>query len=426
MDTKAVDAIEQWCSVPGFTALVASCPPSDSMLFPTNTEMIPFTRAINSTVSTVMLDDFSAEYEIVLEGFRSLKKLVIRYSVLKKFPRLPESLRELRIEYVNDLTMSDMDHGIILPTRLCSLQWLGNLSCFTLPKILNIDKLLSLTDVSVEIDPFQFNYLCDEEVYDLEDFVTRNFLRFSNTCTIDQLQQFVSQLPSDLERLKINIYGCIRSNLDNYSAYCDDELSFEHFTRLDYLELKCFTNGNPFNVSVFPGVEHLSFRSPSLLNGYFAQGIRSLEVNLESYEESVSHFLSHFISKLTSLVSLSINIDLYTSADIRSLPSQLCSLRIAFTEQDNWKFDTSYVNPCFWGDRYGCIVLDTFPVHFNHLHLWLSGYELHDIIVDDCKGETIYSMMDRISVSRYGPNWIEYSHFDCDEESFGIESLYAS
>ncbi|GMG40641.1 unnamed protein product [Ambrosiozyma monospora] len=75
MDTKAVDAIEQWCSVPGFTALVAACRTPYSMLFPTNTEMIPFTRAINSTVSTVMLDDFSAEYEIVLEGFRSLKTL---------------------------------------------------------------------------------------------------------------------------------------------------------------------------------------------------------------------------------------------------------------------------------------------------------------------------------------------------------------
>ncbi|GMG37936.1 unnamed protein product [Ambrosiozyma monospora] len=325
INTREVDMIEQWCSVSGIRALTA---PAHSRPSLSNTPKIYFTRAINSTVSTLLLQKFSTEYEIVLDRFSSLKKLEIANSVLKKFPSLPESLRELTIEYVNDLTMSDMDHGIILPTRLCSLIWHGNLSCFTLPKILNIDKLLSLKDVSIRISPLEVSDEFDGSLYDLNHHVTKEFLRITNTCTIDQLQQFVSQLPSDLEILKINIDGYIRPNLNNYSSCSPDEISFKHFTKLDRLELKCFNNSNPFNVSAFPGVESLNFLSPPVLSGSFAQGIRSLEVDLESYGETVSHFLSHFISKLTSLVCLSIVIIDNRVADIRTLPSQLCSFRI--------------------------------------------------------------------------------------------------
>ncbi|GME85863.1 unnamed protein product [Ambrosiozyma monospora] len=249
-----IGRIEQWCSVSGLTGFRAFNYDSYeiSTLFLTNTEMIPFIRAINSTVSSVQLSCFSAEYEIVLDGFRSLKQLSIRFSVLNKFPRLPESLRELEIECVNDLTVSDIEHGIILPTRLCSLIWLSKLACFTLPKILNIDKLPYLKDVSVEISPFLYVFKAAEEEYDMEeylvegfngegycakDYVTRDFVRLTNTCTaIDQLQQFVSQLPSELEILKINIEGCLRPNLDYHSACCPDKLSFKRFTNLDYLE----------------------------------------------------------------------------------------------------------------------------------------------------------------------------------------------
>ncbi|GME85790.1 unnamed protein product [Ambrosiozyma monospora] len=157
-NTKEADRIEQWCSVSGITALHLF---SNSMPLLTDTEMITFTRTLSSTVSTMVLRNFSAEYEIVLDGFRSLKGLEISDSVLNKFPSLPESLRKLSIKYVNDLTMSDVDHGITLPTGLCSLEWHGNLGCFTLPKILNIDKLLDLKNVSVVIDPFQSNNLYD-------------------------------------------------------------------------------------------------------------------------------------------------------------------------------------------------------------------------------------------------------------------------
>ncbi|GME85853.1 unnamed protein product [Ambrosiozyma monospora] len=424
-DIKEIDRIEQWCSVSGLRSFKARRY-GNLMPFLTNTEMIPFTRAISSTVSRVQLKSFTAEYEIVLDGFHSLKELSIRFSVLNKFPRLPESLRELKIEYVNVLTRSDIDHGIILPTRLCSLIWHGNLACFTLPKILNIDKLLYLKYVSVEISPFEYIDRVGEEGYDLKDYVTRDFLRLTNACTIDQLQQFVSQLPSDLEILKINIFGCIRPNLDDYCACCHDKLSFKRFTNLDELEVDCFSNGNPFNVSVFPAVEHLTFISPRVLTGCFAQGIRSLEVFLNTYGESVSYFLSHFISKLTSLVCLSIVVDQGTPADIREIASssQLCSFKITFIRflTSDSEREKSRPNE----DLHGCVILGTFPVQLNCLRLYFSWDKFHHIIVDDYKGETISSMEKRVCVLRGRAKWIQHSHFDCDEESFGIESLYVN
>ncbi|GME85754.1 unnamed protein product [Ambrosiozyma monospora] len=420
---EEIDRAEQWCSVSGLTSFKARTFETP-MSFLTNTETIPFIRAINSTVSRVQLKCFSPKYEIVLDGFRSLKQLSIRFSVLNKFPRLPESLRELEIEYVNDLTMSDMDHGITLPTRLCSLIWHGNLACFTLPKILNIDKLLYLKDVSVEISPFEYIDLVGEEGYDVDDYVTSEFLRVTNTCTIEQLQQFVSQLPSDLEILKINIYGCIRPNMDNYYAYCPDELSFKRFTNLNYLEFRCYSNDNPFNVSVFPAVTDLNFISHPVLTGCFAQGIRSLVVNLETYAESVSYFLSHFISKLTSLVDLFMDIHKTASADIRGveLPSKLCFFKIAF----NLNYWCLNCEDPYYEDRKGCVILDTLPVQLSCLELDTVDGIQYDVIVDDCKGESISSIAKRIRFSKWLSHWIQYSHFDCDEESFGLESLYAS
>ncbi|GMG41976.1 unnamed protein product [Ambrosiozyma monospora] len=112
-----VDKLEQWCSIPGIVVVELNPYETGAIPFVTNTEMIPFIRAISSTVEAVYLSKLSAEYEIVLDGFRTLKKLSIADSILNKFPSLPESLRELRILCVIDLAMSDMDHGIILPTR---------------------------------------------------------------------------------------------------------------------------------------------------------------------------------------------------------------------------------------------------------------------------------------------------------------------
>ncbi|GMG27271.1 unnamed protein product [Ambrosiozyma monospora] len=418
-----VDKLEQWCSISGIVGLRFSPYGHGVIPFFTNTGMIPFIRAISSTIQTVDLSWLSAEYEIVLDGFHTLKKLDIGYSILNKFPSLPESLRELEIEYINDLTNSDMDHGIILPTRLRSLEWHGNLSCFTLPKILNINKLLYLKDVSIEIDPFKFIDICCEKGYERKDSVTMKFLRLTNTCTVDQLQKFVSQLPSELEILKIDIYGYVQPNLDNYPACCPDKLQFKHFTNLYYLKFSCFNNGL-FDVSGFPDVEHLSFRSPPVLTGCFAQGIRSLDVQLEAYGESLSYFLSHFISKLTSLVHLSIDINRNTSTDIRevALPSQLCFLKIVFSGTYWWRLDSENLKP--HGKVH--VILDTVPVQLNYFELGARFHVHYYIIVDDCKGESISSMAKRICVSGGVPHWIQYSYFDSDEESFGLESLYAS
>ncbi|GME70435.1 unnamed protein product [Ambrosiozyma monospora] len=421
-NAKEVDKIVKWCSVIGVTTIDAR---ANSTPFSTNTEMIPFTGATNSTVSSMVLDKFSTEYGIILDGFPSLKKLKFSHSTLNKFPSLPESLRELKITFVDDLAKSDIDHGIILPTRLLSLTWFGNICCFNLPKILNIDKLHDLKSVWVRIDPFEFSKKDNGNVF----FHTLNpkkkdFLRAANTCTIDELQQFLSQLPSDLETLKIDIDGYIRVNSDTYSACCPDKLSFKNFTRLISLEVDCLNPDKSFNVSCFPVVEHLKFNSSPVLAGRFAQGIRSLDINLKAYEESLSHFLSHFISELTNLVYLSVRFDLHESIDIRNLtlPSHICSFIITFKEFEHYdRYDPPAEYPK--NKRSGYVILDAIPSQLNYFGLMLDV--LHDVIVDDCKGETISSITEKISV-RYGKaNWIQYSHeFAHDEESFGIESLY--
>ncbi|GME78405.1 unnamed protein product [Ambrosiozyma monospora] len=163
-----------------------------------------------------------------------------------------------------------MDHGIILPTGLCSLTWHNNIYCFTLPKILNIGEILDLKTVSVQIDPFKFNDSCDGVVLDYhDDPINKKFLQISNTCTIGQLQQFVSQLPTDLEILKININGYIRHNLDSYSTCCPAELSFKRFANLDCFEMDCLNNVKILTSPLFlvPNVSnslHLRFSNDAL------------------------------------------------------------------------------------------------------------------------------------------------------------------
>ncbi|GMG39506.1 unnamed protein product [Ambrosiozyma monospora] len=241
----------------------------------------------------------------------------------------------------------------LAPTSIhpCAISNIRN--CFTLPKILNIDKLLYLKDVTVEICPFEYITGVGYEGYevdlygeedDVEDYVTRDFLRLTNACTtIDQLQQFVSQLPSDLEILKIGIYGFVRPKLDNYYACYPDKLSFKK-------------------------------KKNALQTWNILSGIRSLDVNLETYGESVSYFFSHFISKLTSLLDLSIEIDLHLVMMI-------------------------------FGRLYGCSSLG---VKFMILYLMTTNWR-----------EQISSMQKRVCVAQAGYSKVGsiYSHFDCDEES---------
>ncbi|GME71600.1 unnamed protein product [Ambrosiozyma monospora] len=71
------------------------------------------------------------------------------------------------------------------------------------------------------------------------------------------------------------------------------------------------------------------------------------------------------------------------------------------------------------------MILDTLPIHLNCFQLALDEVQL-DFVVDDCKGESISSIAKRVLVSESEVSWIQYSHFDPDEESFGFESLYVS
>ncbi|GME78406.1 unnamed protein product [Ambrosiozyma monospora] len=82
-NTKESNSIQQWCSAFGITTLKARAKPKP---FLTNTELIPFARSINSDISAVVIDNFSTEYEIILDGFGFLNKLEIENSIMCKFP----------------------------------------------------------------------------------------------------------------------------------------------------------------------------------------------------------------------------------------------------------------------------------------------------------------------------------------------------
>ncbi|GME84024.1 unnamed protein product [Ambrosiozyma monospora] len=157
MDTKKVDKIGQWCSVSGIIEIHAIAKSNTSF---TNSEPISFPNAINSTVSTVYLGSLSTKYEKLLDGFSSLKTLRLYNMSMNKFPSLTESLRELTICSVKVLTISD---GIILPPQLCCLYLYGNMSCFTLPVIINVEELVDLKTVFVNIDPLKFSDRYDED-----------------------------------------------------------------------------------------------------------------------------------------------------------------------------------------------------------------------------------------------------------------------
>ncbi|GMF05891.1 unnamed protein product [Ambrosiozyma monospora] len=190
----------------------------------------------------------------------------------------------------------------------------------------------------------------------------------------------MSQLPSDLKKLSIDIDGYIRPNLDTFSACSTDKLSFKHFTNLRSLTLNCLNNKNSYNVSIFPGGDSLIFASTSVLSGCFAQGLRSLDINLRPYGESLSYLLNHSISNLTTLVFLSIDINIQASGDLRNItfPHRLSYFAIKFhdsCESKNWR-----------------VLLDTLPIHLNYFALKLNFFKSQDIFVDDCKGESISSM----------------------------------
>ncbi|GME75448.1 unnamed protein product [Ambrosiozyma monospora] len=422
-NTKDIHSIKQWCSASGICDLNLN---AKSTPFPQNPETISFIKMSNSTVSTMTLKNFSTEYMLYLDGFSSLRELEIRDSAMNKFPSLPESLRDLKIVFVSEPTMSNVDHCIVLPPRLCVLSLCGNRRFLTLPVVLNIDELHDLKKVSVHIYPLQLDNECDELLYDLKDSVTRNFLRVSNTCTIDQLQRFLFQLPSDLKNLSIVFgdsgSGYIEDELNNNTSICSfDTLSLGHFENLEHLEIEGFNNNTLFNASILPAAQYLEFTAPRILTGCFTHGIRFLYVDLQSCEESLTHFLDHFISKLASLVFLSVSVDSFMSADLRNVifPHQLCSLQIEFYSSLSSVVDTDPNR-----ERLGSIVLDNLPVQLNILELRLRGRQ--DIIVDDSKGERISCIAKRIAISDGEANWIQYSRFEGEEESFGIEILYAS
>ncbi|GMF02859.1 unnamed protein product [Ambrosiozyma monospora] len=121
-------------------------------------------------------------------------------------------------------------HVIVkLPVHLHSLELCGQ-PWSTLLAIVNVDQLHDLEHVAVRISSWSRG-IAQRDLLPVPGYV----------CTIQQLQNFVSQLPADLRSLSLYVKGSIYkargsgSGMDGYSACSLDELSFKHFTNLERL-----------------------------------------------------------------------------------------------------------------------------------------------------------------------------------------------
>ncbi|GME77708.1 unnamed protein product [Ambrosiozyma monospora] len=409
--TEEADNLEKWCRVSGLNHL---------SLHTSEDDISPVIHIPKSTIRSLILSYFSVHHKISFDISINLKQLLLFQCDLNQifFSNLPESLKEIEIEACNYNTSSGSDNSIHLPLQLRSLKLIGNLGTFTLPTIFNIDQLCHLKKVSIQIYTI---YIEDDSasswIYDLNDSTTKEFLQISNNFALPQVQAFVDQLPNDLESLEIRTDGYFRTKPENYiNICCPDALSFEHFTNLKAFIFNCPNNTGSFNVSTFPSVDVLKYDAPEHLNGCFSEGILNLHLDLTSYEEPLCHFLNTFVSKMTNLVSLYLVTVSCHSIDFREVkfPSRLGS----FTSEYNFP----YFDPEESSQVPGYIVLDGVPNLMSYFALKL--FYGQTIVVDDCKGETIESMKDRLYVDRHLKcNWVQYSHFQ-DTEDYFFDWLY--
>ncbi|GME72961.1 unnamed protein product [Ambrosiozyma monospora] len=212
-------------------------------------------------------------------------------------------------------------------------------------------------------------------------------------CSREQLQELISQLPACLKKLSIE--DCQKFGKSKFVDCCPDKLAFEHFKHLESLRISCPYITQCFDVSIIPVVDSLDFDGFPLFIGCFPSGIKSIKVNLTRYKLSLSYFLNHFISKLSSLMSFSVIIN--APADIRNVkfPAQLFSLEIIIRRSTN----TSHNEPLKTDpskNQFGRLVLSCLPSSLAYFTLHVI--EKQEVVVDDCQGETIYSMKQRIHV----------------------------
>ncbi|GME76831.1 unnamed protein product [Ambrosiozyma monospora] len=292
--------------------------------------------------------------ELIFHNLSSLKHLTLFGGTINAdtIARFPETLEELSFDFVES-PGTEFTDGIRMPVHLRSL-WLHiNPEHTGLPAIVNVDQLVYLENV-----------MCQPKCIHL-----------------NQLQNFISQLPSDLNSLDINNEGYLRGDLDGYDLCCPDKLSLDHFTNLTRLNFDCLNNSKSFNVSIFPeSLETLDFTSSKLLTGFFPSKLDRLIINLFSYGESLEVFLSS-ITNLTNLTILKIEKAGYQREfDFGGVefPAQLNTIHLdlGFPDEDN--VPTNMWQPFF--------VFGRFPLALTYFHLRVFSCT---IIVDGSTGETV-------------------------------------
>ncbi|GMG55542.1 unnamed protein product [Ambrosiozyma monospora] len=375
------------------------------------------TSAVFSTycISTLELNFIPSSSKFIFQNLSSLKHLCLFNCQLNlhAIENISDTLEELVFDCV-EITEPGVSHGIQVPVHLRTLSLYGNPDFYTLPVILNIDQLHSLREVSVTIDPASVSL---NSIYlNKLDGVTEEFLKITNAFTLTQLQVFISKLPSTLSALTIINKAYLRVDMDNYDFCCPDELTFEHFEKLNTLKFDCLNQSGFFNLSIFPkSLETLDFTTSNaqILSGSFPLALRTLNIYLSSYDGTLSTFFKS-ITNLTNLATLRIEIPDYLSVDFRdiSFPVQLCSF--------NLKFDYPNVNssnPTQVGATY--IVLDCIPSSLNYFGL---GLVEHTIVIDGSKGESIDSIRKKLSViGTSDSTWIQYTRFQ--EETSILDSI---
>ncbi|GME74622.1 unnamed protein product [Ambrosiozyma monospora] len=404
LSVEEVDTLETKCRAPGLNHLSFHGLECDEC------DMI---KISNSTIRSIHIDSFSLDH-LSIDKPISLRELHVCRCDLNQslFSNLPESMQEILIADCTYNPTSVLDSGIHLPLQLCSLELHCMPPFLNELKIGNIDQLRHLKKVSITIFATPIVSRADD--------ITLERLRVSNSFALSEVQSFIDQLPNDLESLQIKADGRFRTDPDNCTICLSDAISFEKFTSLKVLKFYWSESTGSFDVSKFPSVDHLECAALEHLNGCFSEGILNLGIDLTSYEETLEHFLNTFVSNMTNLVSLDVITPACNSIDFRKVtfPCGFCSFKLYFPDRrSSLDIDLEEVPPV-------SIVLDSIPSSLNYFKLDMRHRQPMVLVVDDCKGETIASMKNRLCFHRNTKyDWVQYSHFD-ETEAYFIDRLY--
>ncbi|GMG44486.1 unnamed protein product [Ambrosiozyma monospora] len=369
-----------------------------------NDELLTTSNQIsNCDITCLSLYDVKSLSELSFFNLPNLRHLDLFKCSLNShaFAKLPETLTKL---YLNDsiFLQTNIEHGTHFPTGLTSLTIYGSL-----PHILNINQLIDLNEVVLSIDSSQIK-MCSIEIPIFHNQRNDQVTVLQNIS--DQLHVFVSRLPNHLRTIRIEYFDWTESN----GAV---NLPLRNFTSLRDLYLN--VSEPSIDVSMIPDLEHLKLVARKLLRGNFPLSIRSLDINLTKYNESLTHFCNEFIHPLQNLLKLKILAATQSSASVDfkkvKFPDYLYSFKLNYIDQslDYTTNVSKYQLVLLY------VVLDGIPPPLNCFFLYSNVRCV--VVIDDRKGESIESMKKMICTPH--GSWFQYSSSEKEKDS-ALESLH--